>query len=315
MHIPRPVIMFMLLLSAACRSQVSGSGVGTADSLQAKSDVGDSAAMLSLAYCYQKGHGVTADSAKAVQLYKDALTKGYTRVLQFNDSLARADKSILSSLLLSECYAKGIGTQRDADLSNSYLTMAATFGHVPSQYRAALYYMDSQRPDKAIRWFRMAADNGEVGALYYTGLLLYQGRGVTQDREKGMQYLMQAADSSFSAAHYQLGRIYLTGDGVQTDDTLGVAHLLKATTSSSARWMLAKCYAQGKGVAQDYEQALILMAETFATRKKELRSFLAGNQPYAHYIDSVAKEGLPGITDEKLKEKINNMLDVIKQQQ
>lgn len=240
-----------------------------------------------LGLCYQFGHGVEADSLKAVDLCRNAMRKGYTAMFDKQAVAAVRDRSILSCLLLSECYRNGIGTQINVPKAEYYHELAADFGHVPSQFNVALYYLNSNRADKAVGWFKKASDNGVVGGTYYYGYLLFKGMGIPQDKLAGIEYLQKAEGQGFVAADYQLGKIFIEGDGIEQNDSLAFHYLSKATTNYKAQWLLGLCYLDGRGTPKDYYMAFQWLAESRKSHKDEFAQLLIDHPAFAHYLKAV----------------------------
>ena len=242
--------------------------------LSAKQDNVD--AIGNMAMCYQLGRGTKKDSTMAVNLYKAALKKGSKTIIPQHEAIVKNTGSLFSSLLLKECYKDGIGTKKGIQKYVYYMEQAANKQDVTSQYELALYYLNNQQADKAVTWFKKAAKQGEVGATYYYGYLMFNGQGMVQDKKGGIKLLQSAADKYFIMAYYQLGRIYYEGDGTDQDYKKAVEHLRKAAESKNykAKWLLGLCYLNGNGVKQDYYFATQLLADAAPSHQKELKQLL-----------------------------------------
>ncbi len=246
--------------------------------LSAKQDNVD--AIGNMAMCYQLGRGTKKDSTMAVNLYKAALKKGSNTIIPQHETIVKNTGSLFSSLLLKECYKDGIGTKKDIQKYVYYMEQAANKQDVTSQYELALYYLNNQQADKAVTWFKKAAKQGEVGATYYYGYLMFNGQGMVQDKKGGIKLLQNAADKNFTMAYYQLGRIYYEGDGTDQDYKKAVEYLRKASESKNykAKWLLGLCYLNGNGVRQDYYFATQLLADAAPSHQKELKQLLADDK-------------------------------------
>lgn len=246
--------------------------------LSAKQDNVD--AIGNMAMCYQLGRGTKKDSTMAVNLYKAALKKDSKTIIPQHETIVKNTGSLFSSLLLKECYKDGIGTKKDIQKYVYYMEQAANKQDVTSQYELALYYLNNQQADKAVTWFKKAAKQGEVGATYYYGYLMFNGQGMVQDKKGGIKLLQSAADKNFTMAYYQLGRIYYEGDGTDQDYKKAVEYLRKAAESKNykAKWLLGLCYLNGNGVKQDYYFATQLLADAAPSHQKELKQLLADDK-------------------------------------
>lgn len=246
--------------------------------LAAKQDNVD--AIAGMAMCYQFGHGTKRDSVMAVGLYKAALKKGNKKVISMHEKAVEKNGSLFSCQLLKECYHQGIGVEKNNQKYAYYMEKIAEKGDVEEQFNVAMYYLNTQQADKAAPWFKKAAKQGKVGAIYYDGFLMYNGQGVAQDKQKAVTRFQQAAEKGFPMADYQLGRIYYTGDGAEQNYDMAAKYLRKAAGKHipEAQWLLAQCYIDGKGVDQNYYFAAQWLAEAYPSHKKEYESFMKANE-------------------------------------
>ena len=76
----------------------------------------------------------------------------------------------------------------------------------------------AQDAAEAVRWYRLAADQGDVGAQYTLGLIYANGRGVAQDDTEAVRWYSLAADQGDAYAQVNLGSMYYTGRGVPQND-------------------------------------------------------------------------------------------------
>lgn len=246
-----------------------------------------------MAMCYQLGRGIKKDSTMAVNLYKAALKKGSKTVIPQHETIVKNTGSLFSSLLLKECYKDGIGTKKNVQKYVHYMEQAANKQDVKSQYELALYYLNNQQADKAVVWFKKAAKQGEIGAVYYYGYLMFNGQGIVQDKKGGIKLLQNAADKDFTMAYYQLGRIYYDGDGTDQDYEKAVEYLRKAAERKNykAKWLLGLCYLNGNGVKQDYYFATQLLADAAPSHQKEFKQLLADDNDgtFTQYLYGLKK--------------------------
>lgn len=102
------------------------------------------------------------------------------------------------------------------------------------------------------------ADNGNVQAQNYIGLLYIEGLGVPKDESLGFQYIKKAAISGFGIAQGNLGRLYKNGIGCNINPTKAAAWFAKGTANgnSKAAYSLGYMYYKGLGVSQNYQKAI-----------------------------------------------------------
>ena len=230
-----------------------------------------------MAMSYQLGRGTEKDSAMAVKLYQTAIKKGNKDIIPQHEKIVKNTKSVFSSLLLHDCYFKGVGVKKDLKQATAYQEIAAEGGHEQSQFSIALHYLNGKQADKAVKWFKKAASQGNVGAIYYYGYLKFNGMGTTQDKAGGIKYLELASKKGFPMADYQLGKIHLEGDGVEKDASKAFEYIRKAAFNGivDAKWELGTMYQKGEGVAQDFFLSAQWMAEgAQTTHKKDFENLI-----------------------------------------
>lgn len=241
-----------------------------------------------MAMCYQLGHGAKRDSTLAMALYKKAIEKGNKSIIPQHETIVKNTGSLFSSLLLIDCYSNGNGVKKDTKKVVTYREYAAKAGHVDSQYNYALSLLNTKQADKAVYWFKKASDNGNIGATYYYGSLLFNGQGVEQNKSNGIQFMTQAANKGFIAAYARLAQICYNGDDVTKDYSKAFEFAKKGALghNASAMWILALCYINGQGTAQDYYLGTQWLTETATTHKKEIKQFLndINNNIYLQYL-------------------------------
>jgi TPR repeat protein len=91
---------------------------------------------------------------------------------------------------------------------------------------------------EAVRWYRLAAEQGDVNAQYNLGAMYGNGDGVPEDYAEAVRWYRLAAEQGDVNAQYNLGYMYGNGDGVPEDIVLAYMW-----------WNLAA--AQGDEVAQE----------------------------------------------------------------
>ena len=75
---------------------------------------------------------------------------------------------------------------------------------------------------EAVRWYRLAADQGDANAQYNLGLKYASGEGVPEDDAEAVRWYRLAADQGLAIAQNNLGLMYASGEGVPEDDAEAV---------------------------------------------------------------------------------------------
>jgi TPR repeat protein len=70
---------------------------------------------------------------------------------------------------------------------------------------------------EAMKWYRLAADNGYAYAMYAIGDMYLAGDGVTKDAEEATAWYQKASDAGDANGHWSLALRYLYGDGIGKD--------------------------------------------------------------------------------------------------
>ena len=76
---------------------------------------------------------------------------------------------------------------------------------------------------EAVRWYRLAADQGLASAQLNLGVKYANGEGVLKDDAEAVRWYRLAADQGHADAQFILGFMYDTGEGVLKDSVL--AHM------------------------------------------------------------------------------------------
>ena len=88
---------------------------------------------------------------------------------------------------------------------------------------------------EAMRWYRKAADQGDVDAQQAVGLLYSDGWGVEKDYGQAMHWFRKAADQHLAAADLSVAMLYGGGFGVTRDPQEAKRWLDKAAVDDSKK--------------------------------------------------------------------------------
>jgi TPR repeat protein len=77
----------------------------------------------------------------------------------------------------------------------------------------------------ALKWFRLAAEQGHPRAQTQLGMAYQRGRGVRRDMQESVGWMRKAADQGNAKAQFELGVAYRDGRGVPKDRVLGLMWL------------------------------------------------------------------------------------------
>ena len=112
---------------------------------------------------------------------------------------------------------------------------------------------------EAVRWFRLAADQGDPVAQFSLGVMYAAGLGgLQQDDTEAVQWYQQAADQDNANAQHALGIMYAVGLGGLQQDSAKAHRLYQLAAEQGhfrAMILLGDQYWMGEGVPQDLVQA------------------------------------------------------------
>ena len=98
------------------------------------------------------------------------------------------------------------------------LIAKAESGDTIAQYNLGVEYAGKQMFDKAVFWYKKAAEKGHAKAQNNLACCYGGGDGVEQDFETAVYWYTQAAEKGYDKAQYNLGVCYTNGYGVDKDD-------------------------------------------------------------------------------------------------
>jgi TPR repeat protein len=130
-------------------------------------------------------------------------------------------------------YGDGEGVRQDHTKAMKWYRLAADQGHAGAQYNLGMKYAKGegvlQDYAEAVKWYRLAADQGLAGAQSNLGVVYSQGKDVVQDHVEAIKWFKLAADQGYAGGALNLGAMYANGRGVQQNFTKA-ARLIKLAT-------------------------------------------------------------------------------------
>lgn len=139
-----------------------------------------------------------------------------------------------------------------------------------AELRAGLTWFDGfgdYRAKRATTWpeaakrFHLAAEKGNVDAMYWLGLCYSWGAGVATNQAESCAWFQKAADRGDGPSLYRLGMNYHWGHGVTKDSRKAFELVALAITNgcgAEAETFLGWCYEEGHGVEKSIDQAIRL---------------------------------------------------------
>jgi len=177
--------------------------------LQPLAEQGDAGAQVALGAMHAQGLGVPLDLGTA---------RGW-----FSKSAAQGNEKARSNLLYMAdqfLYARN-GAPRCRD-ALSIITELASLQYAAAYTAAGNLLFEgcgevAAQPAEGVRWWRMAAADGDPVAQTNLGVAYASGRGVEPDYAQALEWYRRAAAQGHAAAQFGLGLMYERGEGVASD--------------------------------------------------------------------------------------------------
>ncbi len=139
-------------------------------------------------------------------------------------------------------------------------------------YLGEMYYDGkgvAQNHVTAFRWYRRAADKGEVHAQFRLGWMYSRGEGTLENPKESLKWYKLAAEQGNAAAQNNIGVLCGLGGDKPANQQGAVNWFQKPAEKGDnrAQYNLAMRYKNGLGVKQDYAQALTVVKQSCRTRQ------------------------------------------------
>lgn len=135
-------------------------------------------------------------------------------------------------------------------------------GNISAQHYLGImhYYGQGVKKDftKSFKWLLKAAEQGDRGyAEYYVGLMYFNGQGTTKNYLEATKWYTKSAEQNISESQFNLASMYYEGQGIQKDYTNAVTWFTKAAEQGhmGSQYNLALMYKNGKGALKDDNKA------------------------------------------------------------
>jgi hypothetical protein len=123
---------------------------------------------------------------------------------------------------LGACYEDGTGVPQDDAEAVRWYRLAADQGHAKARFNIGVFYKNGtgvvQDDAEAVRWCRLAADQGHAKAQFNIGVCYENGTGVAQDDAEALRWYRLAAEQGNAGAQFNIGVFYKKGIVVVQDD-------------------------------------------------------------------------------------------------
>jgi hypothetical protein len=200
-------------------------------------------AKMLLGSIYLEGKGVAQNDAKAFEWFHKAAEQGL------------AEAQFKTAALLFE--GKN-GLARNTDEAALWYRRAADQGHERGQLNTAVILYDRSDVEGAVKWFEMAAAQGNVEAHFRLGDIYSQGRGTVKvDKTLAKSLYELAANKDHAGAQRSLAILHHTGQGTPQNHAEAARWYQKAARRDAvAARGLGLLFASGCGVPKSDAEAV-----------------------------------------------------------
>lgn len=204
-------------MNALIGTGVSRSDLNAVDYIRRSAELGYPQAQVTLGYFYDTGNVLTLEPDQAASWYKKA---------------ALQDDSLGEWLLGREIYL-GVGI-RDLNEASTWLQKAARHDDPFGQYLLGQIRLERNDDSQAADLFRKAANQGLPQAQQQLGLLLKQGRGMSEDKFEAYIWLLVSFDAGNEKVANDLQQLEADLGSNQVEKAKSKARELEKTTSRAA---------------------------------------------------------------------------------
>ena len=181
------------------------------------------------------------------------------------ECLSRAiDLGNQEALSLVSSYGSGLIAKKHAplEIAVKWYQIAAEQGNIEAQQNMGHICRRGegaeQNYEKAIEWYLKAAEQGDAVSQRLLGFMCMKGLGAEINTEKALEWYTKAAEQGDALSQKALGRFYYNGTGVEKDYGKSFEWYMKAAEQGNveAQRVVGFRYSKGSGVEKDYGKAL-----------------------------------------------------------
>ncbi|MFY7698442.1 MAG: tetratricopeptide repeat protein [Legionella sp.] len=204
---------------------------------------------------YASAQGKYAPAAVALGFIYDTVDENYQHAAITYEKAAQAGDAT-AQFNLGLIYEKGKGIAVDYDKAKALYELAAAHGHPQAMVQLAGLYLNIDSKEfapnqlqRALAWYKKAADLGDRDALYQLGLFAEIGLGSKLSLDDAVNYYQKAANKNNTKAIIALARIYQYGSaGIAPDELKAIKYYQHLATINNS-------YAQYQLAMLDYQHA------------------------------------------------------------
>ena len=173
-----------------------------------------------------------------------------------------AKQDVLAQFRLGWMYDTGEGVTENDREAVKWYRLAAEQGHATAQNNLGVMYDTGEGVTKndreAVKWYKLAAEQGHAKAQNNLGWMYRNGEGVPKNDREAVKWYRLAAEQGHATAQYNLALMYHNGEGVPKNDREAVkwVRLAAEQGDADAQYNLGGMYANGEGVPKNDREAV-----------------------------------------------------------
>ena len=159
------------------------------------------------------------------------------------------------------CYYEGKGIEQDVQKAVEWYRKAAEQGYADAQNRLGVRYDRGEGVEEnskiANEWYLKAAKQGHAKAQFNIGWHYYIGDGISENPKQAAYWFSKAAVQGHAEAQFYLGLAYLSGNGVPQDSKQAIDWFFKSANQNYAlaQYLVGACYMGGEGIEENPVEA------------------------------------------------------------
>lgn len=166
-------------------------------------------------------------------------------------------RMFMAAMNLNKIYCGDNGLPADQGKQAALLRKGAEMGSPMWQERYADMLYDKEEYPESLKWYSLAAAQGQLSSWYSVGFQYEHGQGMEKNLEKAVECYQKGAEGEDKVSLFCLGRMTFFGKGTPQDYAKAVYWLNKAADNGNDRAypLLGQSCLKGLGVAQDFAKA------------------------------------------------------------
>jgi TPR repeat protein len=233
-----------------------------------------------IAQYYENGYGTDKDKTKALEYYLKCASGGhyesyvkvaefyfaekkYSMALEYLIKIWEKEKTPKIANKLGDCHYFGDDNLVvDKNKAIEYFKFAANADDELGLYNMGLCLANGDGIEKnltgAFEYYLKAAQKGYLDAIIEVGIYYRDGIGCNRNAKESTEWFLKAANANNSSGMFETGINYINGNGFEVNKQEGFKWLLKSAENDfdEAISEVADCYNDGIGVEKNQVEAL-----------------------------------------------------------